>query len=50
MYNLYIAEKKEKEIENKRKEEEKYRKYRKKYESKLLKNNHYYNRTITNNV
>ena len=36
MYNLYIAEKRRKEIENKRKEEEKYKRYKKKYESKFF--------------
>ena len=36
MYNIYLEEKRQLEIEKKRKEEEKYKKYKKKYESKLL--------------
>ena len=34
MYNIYLAEKRLKEIEDKKKEEERYKKYKKKYESK----------------
>lgn len=36
MYNIYLEEKRQLEIEKKRKEEEKYKKYKKKFESKLL--------------
>ncbi len=34
MYNIYLAEKKQKEIEDKKKEDEKLKKYKEKYESK----------------
>ena len=34
MYNLYLAEKRRKEIEEKKKDEEKLKKYKEKYESK----------------
>jgi len=34
MYNIYLAEKKQKEIEDKKKDEEKLKKYKEKYESK----------------
>ena len=34
MYNLYIEEKKKKDIENKKKEEEKYLKYKEKFSRK----------------
>ena len=37
MYNIYLEEKRQKEIEKKRKEEEKYKKYKEKYKSKTLK-------------
>ena len=35
MYNLYLEEKRQKEIEEKRKEEKRYRHYKEKYNSKL---------------
>lgn len=34
MYNIYLAEKRQKEIEEKKKDEEKLKKYKEKYESK----------------
>ncbi len=34
MYNIYLEEKRQKEIEEKRKEEERYLKYKKRYKSK----------------
>jgi hypothetical protein len=34
MYNIYLAEKRQKEIEDKKKDEEKLKKYKEKYESK----------------
>ena len=35
MYNLYLEEKRQKEIEEKRKEEKRYKHYKEKYNSKL---------------
>lgn len=40
MYNIYLAEKRQKEIEDRKKDEEKLKKYKEKYESK-------YNRIIS---
>ena len=37
MYNIYLEEKRQNEIEKKRKEEEKYKKYKEKYKSKVYK-------------
>ena len=34
MYNIYLSEKRQKEIEEKKKDEEKLKKYKEKYESK----------------
>ena len=49
MYNIYVEEKKKKDVENKKKEEEKVLKYKEKFQSKI---NYFiiYYRAIANNV
>ncbi len=49
MYNIYIEEKKKRDVENQKKEEEKILKYKEKFQSKI-KNFITYYRANTNNV